>query len=159
VKRTAYIGLGGNVGNRAATLLDALKRIDALPGIRVRRISNFVETEPVGGPPAQARFLNAAAAVETTLEPADLLAALQGVEAALGRDRDREQRWGPRTCDLDILLIDDVVLETEALTVPHPRLAERLFVLRPLAEIASQVVHPGRGVTVAELLIDAEVSK
>ena len=156
---TVHIGLGSNVGDRGATLLEAIKRIDALQAVSVRMISRFVVTEPVGGPEGQEKYLNAAAEIITTLTPRELLAALQDIERQLGRDRGTEPRWGPRTCDLDILLAGETVLETEELTIPHPRMHERLFVLRPLASIAPQAVHPVLGRTVVELLADAEVAK
>ena len=124
--------------------------------VEVLCVSKFIETPPVGGPPGQPPYLNAAAEIETDLSPEDLLATLQRIEAALGRDREGEQRWGPRTCDLDILLMGDCVMETDSLTLPHPRLAERTFALRPLAEISPNAVHPVLGKTIAELLGELE---
>ncbi len=152
----AIIALGGNVGDSQAILTDALGRIDNQPGCRVVARSTFHRTSPVGGPAGQEDYLNAAAVVETRLAPQQLLDLLQRIEADLGRDRAREQRWGPRTCDLDILLYGDREISTPTLTVPHPRLVERRFVLEPLVEIAPDVGIPGQARTPAELLAALE---
>jgi 2-amino-4-hydroxy-6-hydroxymethyldihydropteridine diphosphokinase len=150
----AHIGLGSNLGDRRATLEGAIIALDATPGVRVLRTSSFHETEPVGGPPGQGPYLNAAASLETTLEPFDLLLALQSIEDRFGRVR--TVRWGERTLDLDLLLFGDRVIEVPGLTVPHPRLAERRFVLAPLAEIAPRAVEPRSGRTTSELLADLD---
>lgn len=151
---TAYIGLGSNLGDRAENLRRALELLDQSQGVVVRRVSEAIETEPVG--PPQPRYLNAAAALEIALAPEALLDCCQQIERALGRDRSREQRWGPRTIDLDILLIDDLQIQTDRLIVPHPRLAERLFVLRPLAEIAPDLRVPGTHRTVEQCRSELE---
>jgi 2-amino-4-hydroxy-6-hydroxymethyldihydropteridine diphosphokinase len=130
----AYIGLGSNLGDREATLREALSRLGAADGIEVVAVSSFRESDPVGVID-QPRFLNAAASLETSLEPLELLGRLLEVERGLGRDRAKEERWGPRTLDLDLLLYGDEEIDVPGLTVPHPRLAERLFVLQPLLEL------------------------
>jgi 2-amino-4-hydroxy-6-hydroxymethyldihydropteridine diphosphokinase len=130
-------------------LEQALEALGKQPSVVVRRVSSYHETEPVGGPPGQGKYLNAAAELETTLEPEQLLHLLLEVEQAFGRVR--TERFAARTLDLDLLLQDDVVLSGPELTLPHPRLHERAFVLGPLAEIAPQAVHPILGSTIQEL--------
>jgi 3-oxoacyl-[acyl-carrier protein] reductase len=147
---TAFIALGSNLGDRAGTLLAAVRELNATPGVRVTRLSTFHDTAPVGGPAEQPRFLNAAAELATTLGPADLLAALLAVEQKFGRVRGTKD--GPRTLDLDLLLYDDLVRTGPDPVVPHPRMHERRFVLGPLAEIAGAVVVPGVGKTIKALL-------
>lgn len=141
----AYIGLGSNVGDRRATLDAALQRLAP------RRVSRIVETEP-WGLADQPRFLNAVAEMETDLASEALLDRLLSVERELGRVR--AERWGPRTLDLDLLLYGDLVIRTDRLAVPHPRLAERRFVLEGLAELCPGQNVPGLGRTVRELLDD-----
>jgi 2-amino-4-hydroxy-6-hydroxymethyldihydropteridine diphosphokinase len=137
----AYIGLGSNLGDREATLTEALRRLGAVDGIAVVAVSSFRETDPVGVPD-QPRFVNAAAELETSLRPHDLLDRLLEVERALGRDRAQEERWGPRTVDLDLLLYGDETVDEPGLEIPHPRLAERAFVLEPLLELDSELRFP-----------------
>jgi 2-amino-4-hydroxy-6-hydroxymethyldihydropteridine diphosphokinase len=150
----ALIGLGSNVGDREAILSGAIAALGETPGVVVRIVSSFHETPPVGGPPGQGMFKNAAAALETTLDPRALLHVLQDVEARFGRVR--SVRWGERTLDLDLLLFDDQVIDTPELCIPHPRLATRRFVLEPLAEVAPDAVDPISKRTIAELLADLD---
>jgi 3-oxoacyl-[acyl-carrier protein] reductase len=145
----AYIALGSNLGDRRSFLDQALQALREQPGIEVVRVSSYHETAPVGGPPGQGLFLNAAAELRTDLPPAELLRVLLDVEKRLGRVR--RERYGPRTIDLDLLLYGDTILSGSELTLPHPRLHERLFVLRPLAEIAPHAVHPLFGKTIQTL--------
>jgi 2-amino-4-hydroxy-6-hydroxymethyldihydropteridine diphosphokinase len=147
----ACLGLGSNLGDRRAHLEAALAALRAHPAVRVLTASDLVETDPVGGPPGQGRFLNAAARIETDLAPRDLLALLKQIERDLGRAAGG-LRWGPRPIDLDLLLYDDLRLETGDLTVPHPRLQERRFVLKPLAQVAPDARDPVTGLTVRALL-------
>ena len=153
---TAYIGLGANVGETADTLRKALEMLTQREGITVWRISQFIKTEPVGGPNDQPPYLNAAAELHTTLSPRELLTVLHEVEAVLGRDRSQELRWGPRTCDLDILLYGNQDITEPDLRIPHPRMHERRFVLEPLAQIAPGAIHPTREKTIAQLLDEVE---
>jgi len=143
------VGLGANLGDRAATLARALELLAETSRIEIVAVSSFRETDPVGyldQPP----FLNAAAAIETSLGPQALLATLLEVERRLGRTREGP-RYGPRTVDLDLLLIEGVTLDEPGLTLPHPRLHERGFALEPLVELDPSIVVPGRG-TVEQLL-------
>jgi 2-amino-4-hydroxy-6-hydroxymethyldihydropteridine diphosphokinase len=147
----ACIGLGGNIGDVATTLRDALSALDALPGTRLLRASRFHRT-PAWGVEDQPDFINAAAVLETTLSPRALLDALLAIERVHGRERAADgSRWGPRTLDLDLLLYADRVIDEAGLVVPHPQLHVRAFVLVPLAEVAPDAMVPGRG-RVAALL-------
>jgi 3-oxoacyl-[acyl-carrier protein] reductase len=147
---TAYIALGSNLGDRRAYLDRALAELRGRPGVEVTRVSSVYETAPVGGPAGQGPYLNAVAELRTTLAAAGLLQLLLDVESGLGRVR--AERDGPRTIDLDLLLYDDVVRDDLELTLPHPRLHQRLFVLQPLAEIAPGLIHPLLKRTIADLL-------
>jgi 2-amino-4-hydroxy-6-hydroxymethyldihydropteridine diphosphokinase len=121
----------------------------------VRAVSSFYDTAPVGMT-EQPRFLNAAMLLETELGPVELMRALMGIERAMGRERSRVEAKGPRVIDLDLLLMGDVVIASEELTLPHPAMAERRFVLEPLAEIAGEMVEPVSGKTVGEMLAGLE---
>ncbi|MCZ6444845.1 MAG: 2-amino-4-hydroxy-6-hydroxymethyldihydropteridine diphosphokinase [Planctomycetota bacterium] len=156
-KANAYIALGSNIGDRRAEIESALSALDEMNGVVVVAVSDLIETAPQG-PVGQPRYFNAAAALSTALEPHRLLEAMAAVEAAHGRDRRREQRWGPRLIDLDLLLYEDRVIDSPGLTVPHPRMHLRTFVLGPLAQVAPSVVHPVLGVTI-ECLRDRLASR
>ena len=143
-----YLSLGGNMGNRAANLAQAIEQIEA-GGVSITRLSSVYETEPVGLRD-QPWFLNLVCTGETSLSPIDLLDMLQAIETEMGRVI--TVRWGPRPIDVDILLYGDLILDSRRLTIPHRRMAERTFVLVPLAEIAADAWHPGLKATARELL-------
>ena len=153
----AFVALGANEGDRLGTIEACLHVLDDLPGTAVRDVSGVYETAPWGGVDddgterhvEQAPYLNAVARLRTTLSPHDLLAELLATEAAFGRDRAREERWGPRVLDLDLLLHGDAVVDDPPrLVVPHPRLPERAFVLVPLSEVfAGGTLPDGRRIT------------
>ena len=148
----ALIAIGSNLGDRSANIERSLAALDALPEVRLAAVSTVIETEPVG-PAGQGPYLNAAAELATTVgSPRALLDCLLGVEHWLGRDRSREERWGPRVIDLDLLAFGDAVTDEPGLVVPHPRLHERDFVLIPLAEIAPDFLLPRLDATPATLL-------
>ena len=147
---TCLIGLGSNLGDREEMLLKAVRRFGEHPRIDAVHHSGWHETRPIGGPADQGPYLNGAARVETSLDPEALLAALAEIETTLGRQRG--ERWGARTIDLDLLLYDQMVCRTPVLTIPHPRMAWRRFVLRPAVEVAASMVHPTTGWTVRRLL-------
>jgi 2-amino-4-hydroxy-6-hydroxymethyldihydropteridine diphosphokinase len=139
----AYVGLGANLGERERTLRTAVDRLGEDPEVDVLAVSRFRETAPVGFED-QPPFINAAVQVRTPLTARELLDRLLAVERALGRTREGP-RFGPRTVDLDLLVFGDAVIDEPGLTVPHPRLAERLFALEPLADLDPRLVVPGRG--------------
>ncbi|MDG3006852.1 2-amino-4-hydroxy-6-hydroxymethyldihydropteridine diphosphokinase [Paludisphaera mucosa] len=146
----AIIGMGSNQGDREAILDEAVEILRATPHVHVWTVSRYYETTPVGGPPGQAPFLNAALLTEPVLDPLSLLERLHEVEARLGRVRD--ERWGARTLDLDLLLYGQEVRRTPQITVPHPRLPFRRFALVPAVEIAPWSLDPLTNMTVNELL-------
>jgi 2-amino-4-hydroxy-6-hydroxymethyldihydropteridine diphosphokinase len=150
----ALLALGGNVGNSRAILNRAIELLCDGKEVKLMARSSDYRTPP-WGMKYQPAFTNACIAVETSLSPRDLLERAQTIELALGRDRTVEKRWGPRTADIDIIAYDDVTLNQPDLTLPHPRLFERAFVLVPLAEIAPNRVIAGRRITDATRSIDA----
>ena len=155
---TAWIALGSNLGAREATLDGAVRALSELAELEIRAASSWIETNPMGGPLDQPKFLNGVLRCTTTLTPRDLLAALQWIEAKFGRDRTSAVRNGPRTLDLDLLMFDRVELREEELTLPHPGLEERVFVLEPLAEIDPALLLPNSQKTVSERLNELRVS-
>ena len=140
----AYVGLGGNLGEVAATLRGATNALARLPATRLLRASRLYRT-PAWGLEQQPDFINGVVALETRLDPRELLDALLRIEREFGRERDGGQRWGPRSLDLDLLLHGDAVIEQAGLRVPHPHLHERAFALVPLLEIAADILIPGQG--------------
>ncbi|HJP66501.1 MAG TPA: 2-amino-4-hydroxy-6-hydroxymethyldihydropteridine diphosphokinase [Actinomycetota bacterium] len=145
----AFLGLGSNLGDRLATLARAVELLNEHPHIEVTRSSRVYETAPVG--PPQPDYLNAVIEIDTTLSPTELLEAIQQIEQALGRVR--EERWGARTLDIDILTFGDGDVSTPDLEIPHPRMHERGFVLAPLLELTADPPLPG-GRTIATLRLD-----
>jgi 2-amino-4-hydroxy-6-hydroxymethyldihydropteridine diphosphokinase len=145
---TAYLSLGSNLGDRMQNLREAIDRLDAHPDIQVTRISPVYETKPVGYT-EQPDFLNLAVEIKTSLDPKNLLKITSSTELDMGRQR--EIRFGPRTIDIDILLMDRQVMDTAELTLPHPRMGERAFVLLPLADLAGDLVHPVTLQTVSDM--------
>ncbi|HKB00951.1 MAG TPA: 2-amino-4-hydroxy-6-hydroxymethyldihydropteridine diphosphokinase, partial [Gemmataceae bacterium] len=145
-----YLALGSNLGDRQRHLDEAVARLRAVPGLTVRRVSPYYETAPVGGPAGSGAYLNAAAEADTLLTPDRLLQVLLDIERTFGRVRSEPN--APRTLDLDLLLYDDLVRPGPDPVVPHPRMHERRFVLRPLVDLAPNTVHPTLGRTVRELL-------
>ncbi|QDV37476.1 2-amino-4-hydroxy-6-hydroxymethyldihydropteridine diphosphokinase [Tautonia plasticadhaerens] len=146
----ALITLGSNLGDRRATFKRAIADLDAAPGVVVRAVSRYHTTAPVGGPGGQGAFLNAAAALEVTLDPFELHRLLLEIERRAGRVR--EVRWDARTLDLDLILFGDRIIDSPDLTVPHPRFAVRRFVLAPMAKVAPHARDPITHRTVRELL-------
>jgi 2-amino-4-hydroxy-6-hydroxymethyldihydropteridine diphosphokinase len=149
----AYVGVGANAGDREAALKAAIAALDATEGIRVERVSPVYEAEAHRLPdqPPQPDHLNAVLRLRTSLPPDALLDVFHALEQAAGRDP-AAPRWSPRPLDLDLLLWGDLAMEAPALTLPHPRLAARRFVLRPLADLAPDLAVPGLNATVADLL-------
>ncbi|WP_341732382.1 2-amino-4-hydroxy-6-hydroxymethyldihydropteridine diphosphokinase [Microcoleus sp. EPA2] len=148
------IALGSNLGDSLTILKSAIETLNNTPEIEVKSHSSWYQTAPVG--PPQPDYINACAILEVTLEPQQLLAKLLEIEIKFNRIR--QEKWGPRTLDLDLLLYDNLVLETPTLTLPHPRMTERAFVLVPLAEIAPDWVHPVTGSAIGQMVKTADFS-
>ncbi len=146
----AYVALGSNLGERRALIAEAITHLRAQPGVAVIRISSYHETDPVGGPTGQGRYVNAVCELRTTLSAIDLLRVLLAIETRMGRIR--TERFGPRTMDLDLLLYGTEIVRVDELIVPHPRMHERFFVLEPLVEIAPLALHPELQSTAMDLL-------
>ena len=149
----AYIGFGSNCGDREQYIVSAIIGLMSSPATQVRTLSSLYESEPVDGV-GGTFFLNGVVKISTLLEPEDLLVFLQLLESRLGRDM--KHRKGPRTIDLDILLYGNRIIRTQDLTIPHPKMTQRSFVLLPLAEIEPALIHPVEGKTVKDLLANIE---
>jgi 2-amino-4-hydroxy-6-hydroxymethyldihydropteridine diphosphokinase len=154
---TAYLGLGSNLGEREANLASAVEAIGRIATTEITGQSRIYESKP-WGKTDQTDFLNMVVEITTRLEPHQLMRHLQHIEKEMGRDRENEERWGPRTIDIDLLIFGNRTLRTPSLQVPHPRMWERHFVLRPLAELAPQLVSP-EGVSITRLLEEPEIKK
>ncbi len=147
--KNVFLGLGSNICNRETYLRKAVSALGDREDVQINRISSIYETEP-WGKKDQDVFLNQVAEIETELGPRKLMAVCQEIEKSLGREKN--EKWGPRTIDIDLLLFGDQIVDENNLHVPHPRLSERLFVLIPLCEVASGVIVPGLGQTVQNVL-------
>ena len=152
----AFVGMGGNIGDVANTLMEAIWALEALPQTSVRSQSDLYRSPPWGRTD-QAEFMNAVVELQTRLAPSILLDSLIEIEERFGRVRNADERWGPRTLDLDLLLYGDQTIQVPGLCIPHPHLHERAFVLVPLAQIAPNLDVPGQG-RVADLLADIDAS-
>ena len=155
-RHRVFLGLGSNLGDRQKYLDTAIEELGKDMSVSVKKVSSFIETEPYG-PVEQPDFLNGVVEIETTLEPEELLLIIHDIEQEAGRER--IIHWGPRTLDIDILLFDDMVINTETLTIPHPEMHKREFVLKPLSEIAPYIVHPLFMKTTVQILDELKSSE
>lgn len=151
----AFIGLGSNLGDRKKNIENSIGLLTLMEGIDLLKQASYYETEPVG--PVQPWFINSAIKIESSLSPEGILTKCKEVEAKIGRVDSLKR--GPRLVDLDLLMVEDQILEKEKLTLPHPQLAQRRFVLLPLLEIEPNLVHPKRKVPLKELLTETEKDK
>lgn len=143
-KTLAYVGIGSNLGDPVSNVQNAITHLDKIPHSQLAGHSSFYQTEPVSDIP-QDDYINAVAGIETDLPAEKLLQELQNIEVVFLRKRDPSLRWAPRTLDLDIILFGNQVINNDRLTVPHPEMTERLFVLQPLLELAGDIDIPGMG--------------
>ena len=153
---TVYVGLGTNLDNRTDNIRRAVDMLDKADHLKVLAVSPLYETEPVGYED-QDWFVNAAVRIETACSPHELLRLFKEIEQTMGREE--SVRWGPREIDLDLLLYDQLCFEDSDITIPHPRMHQRAFVLAPLADIAADVLHPVLGKTIGTLLAELQTSK
>ena len=149
LSNTAYIALGSNQGDRCATIIRSLDMLDESENIATAMVSQLIETEAVGGPADQPPFLNGAAELRTSLSAQELLGIMLDIEHKLGRQR--REKWGQRTIDLDLLLFEQQVIDLPQLKLPHPLMHKRLFVLAPLVEIAPNIIHPTLNRTIKQI--------
>jgi 2-amino-4-hydroxy-6-hydroxymethyldihydropteridine diphosphokinase len=154
-KSKVYLGIGSNLGERRVNIDKAVLLLKENPDISIVQVSTIYETDPVGGP-AQAKFLNGVIELNTDLKPLELLTELQNVESRLGRVRTGLKNQ-PRTLDLDILLFDELVMNTQQLTIPHCLIQDRFFVLKPFSDIAPKVIHPVFKKTIKQLFNNLNV--
>ncbi len=150
-----YLGIGSNLGDRNRNIKEAIKKINLLKDTQVIKISKIIETKPVGGPPAQGNFLNAALKIQTRISPLKLLKDLKEIEKDLGRTK--TVKYGPRVIDLDILFYGDETYERQTYVIPHPRLQGRAFVLVPFCDLAPEFIHPGFKKSMKQLLEEYRV--
>ena len=147
---TSYLAIGSNLGNRLINIKKSIKYLKSIQRIKLKKVSQLYETPSHGGPKNQPKYLNAVAKIETTLSPLDLLKELKAIEFKMKRKD--TVRWGPRIMDLDILFYDNLFFINDKLSIPHPLLHKRIFVLKPLSEIAPNFVHPLYQKNIKELL-------